>query len=141
MQIREVMTSDVDLVDPDTPIREAARLMRDDDLGALPVGENDRLVGMITDRDIAVRGVAEGRDESATVGDVMSNEIFYCFADDDVEEAASKMATRQVRRLPVLNRDKRLVGIVALADISRSDEDTGGAALNEVSQPNEAAHA
>ncbi len=121
MQVKEIMTRSVDLVDPNTTVRDAAIKMRDDDVGALPVGENDRLVGMITDRDIAIRAVAENKAPSQTkVRDVMSEGICYCFEDDAVDDAARIMADRQVRRLPVLNSDKRLVGIVAMADIAQS---------------------
>jgi CBS domain-containing protein len=119
MQLKDVMTTDVQLADPTIKLSEAASMMRDGDFGLLPVGANDRLVGTITDRDIAVRAVAEGKDpNTTTVGDVMSEGIRYCFEDQEVEEAAKLMAQAQIRRLPVLNRDKRLVGIVALADIA-----------------------
>lgn len=119
MNIQDIMTPSVDLVDPNTTIREAARHMRDGDVGALPVGENDRLVGMVTDRDIAVRGVAEGKAPgNCAVREVMSEGIYYCFEDEDAQRAAEVMAEHQVRRLPVLNRDKRLVGIVAIADLA-----------------------
>jgi CBS domain-containing protein len=119
MQLKDVMTTDVQLADPTIKLREAASMMRDGDFGLLPVGANDCLVGTITDRDIAVRAVAEGKDpNTTTVGDVMSEGIRYCFEDQPVEEAAKLMAQAQIRRLPVLNRDKRLVGIVALADIA-----------------------
>ncbi|MEQ9662721.1 MAG: CBS domain-containing protein [Parasphingopyxis sp.] len=142
MKINEIMSRDVELVAPDTSIREAACKMRDEDVGALPVGEDNRLKGMITDRDIVVRGVAAGEaNDGATVGDVMSGDMFYCYEDDDVEGAADSMAENQIRRLPVLNREKRLVGIVALADISRSNEGEGGSALEDISQPSEKAHA
>ena len=110
--------------------------MRDEDIGALPVGENDRLIGMVTDRDIAVRGVAEDRaPETTTVRDVMSEKVYYCFEDDDVEDAARCMAENQVRRLPILNRDKRLTGIVSLADIAQTGEECEKTALEGVSEP------
>ena len=118
MKVREAMTGDVRLVNPNQSIREAARLMVDCDVGALPVGDNDRLVGMITDRDIAVRAVAEGLGPDATIGDVMSREVMYCFDDEDLNAVASNMGQIQVRRLPVVNRDKRLVGIVSLGDVA-----------------------
>jgi CBS domain-containing protein len=112
------MTTMVEIVGPDASIREAAQKMRGNDLGALPVGDNNRLIGIVTDRDITVRGVAEGRaDGNATVRDVMSEQVFCCFADDDVDRAAEIMAEHQVRRLPVLDEDKRLVGVVTLADL------------------------
>jgi CBS domain-containing protein len=119
MRIREVMTTDVELTNPDASLKEAAMAMRDGDFGALPVGENDRLVGMLTDRDMTVRAVAEGTDpNSTTVRDAMSQGIDYCFDDDPVEDAAKLMSSKQIRRLPVLNHDKRLVGIVALRDLA-----------------------
>ena len=136
MQIKEIMTSDPELIDPDASIRKAAKRMRDEDIGALPVGENDRLVGMVTDRDIAVRGVAEDlAPETTTVRDVMSEKVYYCFEDDAVEDAAKCMAENQVRRLPILNRDKRLTGIVSLADIAQSGEECEKTALEGVSEP------
>jgi CBS domain-containing protein len=119
MQLKDVMTTNVQLTDPTAKLKEAAISMRDGNFGLLPVGANDRLVGTITDRDIAVRAVADGKDpNTTTVGDVMSKGIHYCFEDQEVEEAARLMSEVQVRRLPVLDRDKRLVGIVALADLA-----------------------
>lgn len=137
MQIKDVMTSDVDLIEPATTINEASRMMRDDEVGALPVAQDDSLVGMITDRDIVVRAIAEGKDPSATpVRDAMSERVLYCFDDQSPDEVAANMGENQIRRLPVLNRDKRLVGIVSLGDLS-----TGGAAgeageaLEHISEP------
>jgi CBS domain-containing protein len=135
MKVSELMTSDVELVQPDDTLQTAAKMMADLDTGALPVGENDKLVGMITDRDITVRAVAEGRDpDKAKVRDAMSEHIRFCFEDEDTQEVSRKMSQWAVRRLPVLNRDKRLVGIVSLGDLA-----TGGAekesqeALEEIS--------
>jgi CBS domain-containing protein len=137
MQLKDVMTTKVQLTDPTAKLKEAAISMRDGDFGLLPVGANDRLVGTITDRDIAVRAVAEGKDpNTTTVSDVMSEGVHYCFEDQSVEEAAQLMSKIQVRRLPILNRDKRLVGIVALADIAteaRSDR-PASEALSGISQ-------
>jgi CBS domain-containing protein len=136
MQIKEIMTPDPELIDPEASIRKAAKRMRDEDIGALPVGENDRLIGMVTDRDIALRGVAEDRaPETTTVRDVMSEKVYYCFEDDDIEDAAQCMAENQVRRLPILNRDKRLTGIVSLADIAQTGEECEKTALEGVSEP------
>jgi CBS domain-containing protein len=130
------MTSDPELIDPNASIREAAKRMKSENIGALPVGENDRLIGMVTDRDIAMRGVAEDRaPETTTVRDVMSEKIFYCFEDDDIEDAAQCMAENQVRRLPILNRDKRLTGIISLADIAQTGEECEKTALEGVSEP------
>jgi CBS domain-containing protein len=136
MQVHEIMTPKVRIADPNMTIRDAARWMRADNLGALPVGENDRLIGMVTDRDIVVRAVAEERSAgNTTVRQVMSEGIFYCFEDDDAEAAAQVMAEHRVRRLPVLNRDKRLVGVIALADLGRSEDETAQGALKDISQP------
>ena len=137
MQISQIMTRDPELIAPTAMISEAAKRMRRENVGALPVGENDRLIGMITDRDIATRAVAENRaPEDTDVREVMSDGIFYCFEDEDLEAAAQCMAEHQVRRLPVLNRDKRLVGIVALADIACArDERAETAALEGISEP------
>ena len=118
MKIKEVMTQDVALADPEMTIADAARMMVRCDAGALPVGEDERLVGMITDRDIAVRAVAKDLPCDTPVRDVMSKEVLYCFEDEDVEKVADNMGEQQVRRLPVLDRDKRLVGIVSLGDLS-----------------------
>ena len=135
MQVQEIMTRGVEVIDPNTTIRDAARKMRADNIGALPVGENDRLIGMVTDRDIVVRAVAENRPAGNTaVREVMSERIYYCFEDDDVGDAAETMAEHQVRRLPVLNRDKRLVGVVALADLGRGDTEAAKMALEGVSE-------
>ena len=136
MRISEIMTRDPKLIDPTSSIRDAARRMKDEDIGALPIGENDRLIGMVTDRDIAIRAVAEDRDPSSTtVREVMSEKIYYCFEDDDIKDAARCMAQNQVRRLPILNRDKRLTGIVSLADIAQTGEECEKTALEGVSEP------
>jgi CBS domain-containing protein len=129
------MSRDVKTVNPEQPIQEAARIMLDIDVGALPVGENDRLVGMITDRDIAVRGVAAGKAPSACVREVMTREVRYCFDDEEAAHVARNMGEQQIRRLPVVDRDKRLVGILALADLATSAK-TGfaTAALSGISQ-------
>ena len=111
--LKDLMSHDVKVISPDMSIRDAAREMRDGDFGMLPVGENDRMIGTISDRDIAIRAVAEGKDTGTKVRDVMSEGVAWVFEDDSVEEAAKIMSKRQVRRLPVVDRDKRLVGIVA----------------------------
>jgi CBS domain-containing protein len=121
-KVIDVMTRDVRIANPDQTIREIASAMADADVGSLPVGENDRLVGMITDRDIVLRAVAQGRGPSTMVRDVMTEHIEYCFEDDDVGSVAENMAALGVRRLAVLNRDKRLVGIVALSNITSCGE-------------------
>jgi CBS domain-containing protein len=136
MKIREAMTPDVRVANPDETIQQAARLMASLDAGVLPVGENDRLVGMITDRDIAIRAIAEGKGPDAKVRDVMTKDVKYCYEDQDVNEVTRDMADLQVRRLPVLNRDKRLVGIVSLGDIAISpDNERAADALSGISRP------
>jgi CBS domain-containing protein len=117
-KISEVMTGDVRVARPDDTIRSAAKQMAQADVGSLPVGENDRLIGMITDRDIVVRAVAEGRNDDTPVREVMTQNIRYCFEDEDVLAVARNMSELGVRRLPVLDRGKRLVGIVALSNIA-----------------------
>jgi CBS domain-containing protein len=136
MLVQEIMTPRAKVIDPNTNIAVAARAMRADNIGSLPVGENDRLIGMVTDRDIAMRAVAEDRPNGNTaVREVMSEHVFYCFEDDDIEQAAKIMADHQVHRLPVLNRDKRLVGMLATADLARSDGDATKMALAGISEP------
>lgn len=118
MKVRESMTQDVLVAHPNQSVAEVARLMVEKDIGAVPVGENDRLVGMLTDRDIAVRVVAEGKGPETKVSEAMSREVLYCYDDDDLNNVANNMADLQVRRLPVVNRDKRLVGIVSIGDVA-----------------------
>jgi len=137
MKIAECMTAEVEIVAPDQPMREAAQFMLRADAGAMPVGEGDKLIGMVTDRDIAVRGVAAGRGPDTPVREVMTDEVIYCFDDDEVEDVAMKMSDRQVRRMPVLSREnEKLVGIVSLGDISRSEQSESAAvALDGITDP------
>jgi len=137
MKVSEAMTRDVSVASPDETIRQAAKTMASLDAGVLPVGENDHLIGMITDRDIAIRGIAQGKGDKAKVRDVMTEDVKYCFDDQEVEEVTRNMADIQVRRLPVLNRDKRLVGILSLGDIAISCDDAkvAGDALQGISRP------
>ena len=137
MKISECMTRDVQTVKPDQPIREAAQFMLLSDAGAMPVCEGDRLVGMVTDRDIAVRAVAEGRGPDTPVREAMTDHIDYCFDDDELEQGAMRMSDLQVRRLPVVSRsDNKLVGIVSLGDLSQSDQSKAAqVALEGVSDP------
>jgi len=136
MRVSEAMTREVRVANPTQTIRDVAKIMAEIDAGAVPVGENDRLVGMITDRDIAIRAVAEGKGPDTPVRDIMSKDIKYCYDDEDLEHVAENMGDLQVRRLPVVNRDKRLVGIVALGDVARhEDHDTTGETTAEVSKP------
>lgn len=136
MDIREVMTPDVVIASPDDTLQHAAEMMVDIDAGVLPVGEKDRLVGMLTDRDITVRAVAAGKTPSeCKVREIMSPEIKYVYEDESLEDAARNMSELQIRRLPVLNRDKRLVGIVSLGDLALKKKSTAGDALKGVSRP------
>jgi CBS domain-containing protein len=136
MNVSEVMSNDVRVSSPDDTLRTAAQMMADLDTGVLPVGEGERLIGIVTDRDIVIRGVARALDaEATTIRDVMSSGVCYCFDDEDVEEVAQQMAELQVRRLPVLNRSKQLVGIVSLGDLSQEvDARVSGDALQGVSE-------
>ena len=136
MQASEVMSSDVNIASPEQSIREAARMMANIDAGVLPVGENDRLVGMITDRDIAIRAVAAGKGPDTPIREIMSTEVKYCFETDDIDEIAQNMADIKLRRLPVLNAKKRLVGIISLADIALTEgPEPAGQALCGISEP------
>jgi CBS domain-containing protein len=135
MKVREAMTSDVRIANPEQSIREAARLMADIDTGAVPVGENNRLVGMITDRDIAVRAVAAGQSPETKIRNIMSKEVLYCFEDEDLDDVAKNMSDVKVRRLPVLGRDKRLVGILSLGDLAlNEDAKTAGRTIAHISE-------
>ena len=136
MKVKHVMTREVVVANPDDSICEAARRMAECDAGALPVGENDRLVGVITDRDIAVRAVAQRLSADTPVRDVMSREVLYCFDEEDIEQVARNMAEQQIRRLPVVDRDKRLVGIVSVADLALNAKSrTAGEAVAGISRP------
>jgi CBS domain-containing protein len=137
MKVSEAMTQDVRVANPSETIRQAAGMMAQIDAGILPVGENDRLVGMITDRDIAVRAVAAGKSPDTPVRDIMSSDVCYCFDDQDIGEVAANMADIKVRRLPVVDRNKRLVGILSLGDIALADNQDQPAAdaLCGISEP------
>lgn len=141
MQIAEIMTRDPVVASPDATLREAAQMMRELDSGVLPVGEGDRLLGILTDRDITIRATAEGKDPNATpVREVMSTEVVSCFEDEDEQEAAARMEQHQLRRLVVIDRDERLVGIVSLGDLAvyTSDDRLAGEVTEAVSEPTEA---
>src|SRR5262249_30279660 len=136
MKVRDAMTTEVQLCTPDDTLRDAAEAMAALNCGLLPVTDNERLVGMISDRDIAIRGVAMGRGPDSRIGDVMTTDVKYCFEDQDIEEVTANMGDIQVRRLPVLNRKKQLVGIIALGDIARANSGDGtAAALRRISRP------
>jgi len=136
-QLKDVMSHDVKVIGPDMTIREAARTMCDGDFGMMPVGENDRMIGTISDRDIAIRAVAEGKGPATKVREIMSAGICWAYDDDTVEHAARLMSEHQVRRLPVVNHDKRLVGIVALGDfaVDSSQIEPAAKALSRISEP------
>jgi len=136
MRVSEAMTRNVRLCTPGQTIREVASIMAEIDAGSMPVGENDRLIGMITDRDIAIRAVGAGKSPETPVREVMSEHIHYCFDDEEIDEVAQNMGDIKVRRLPVVNRDKRLVGILSLGDVARTEGgETVGDAVVGVSQP------
>ena len=138
MQIREIMTRDPVVTPPETTLQEAAKVMRDLDSGVLPIGEDDRLLGILTDRDITVRATAEGKDPNSTpVREVMSSEVVACFEDEDEQEAAAKMQEHQLRRLVVLDRNERLVGIVSMGALAlyTTDDRLAGEVTEAVSEP------
>lgn len=137
MRVSECMTRDVQVARADQPIQEAAQFMLRADAGSIPVVDGERVVGIITDRDIAVRAVAEGRGPETPVREAMTENVDFCFEDDEIEEVAMKMSDSQVRRFPVLSRgEKRLVGIISLGDISRSDEsEAASVALGGITDP------
>ena len=137
MQLSNIMSHDVEVISPDSTIQDAADKMKSLDVGSLPVCDGTRLLGMLTDRDIAVRAVAAGCPPSTSVRDAMTPYVTCCFDDEDVQRAAKVMQEKQIRRLPVLNHDKRLVGIVSLGDIATQtgDKTLSGKSLEEVSQP------
>ena len=136
-KLKDLMRRDVKVITPDMRIREVAKEMRDGDFGMLPVGDNDRMIGTLSDRDIAIRAVADDKDTGTKVRDVRSEGVAWAYEDDSVDEAAKIMSERQVRRLPFVNRGKRLVGIVALGDfaVESSKIRPAAQALSEISKP------
>ena len=136
MRVSEAMTREVRVANPGQSIREVAKIMAEIDAGAMPVGDNDRLVGMITDRDIAIRAVALGKGPDTPVRDVMSTEqVLYCYEDEELDHVAKNMGSEQVRRLPVVNRDKRLVGIVSFGDVAQTEARSASKAVKGVTKP------
>jgi CBS domain-containing protein len=136
MKVREAMTRDVYVANPQNSIREVARVMTDIDCGSVPVGENDRLVGMVTDRDIAIRAVGQDKGPDTRVEEVMTRDLRYCYEDEDLEHVTHNMGEQQIRRLPVVDRDKRLVGIISLGDVAMStDCNETSEALTGISRP------
>ena len=138
MLIKEMMTRNVEVVRPNSSVQDAASKMKPLDIGSLPVCDGSKIHGMITDRDIVIRAVAEGRDSTQTkVADVLTDNLIYCFEDQSVQEAADAMQQYQIRRLPIVNRDKELVGIISLGDLAVDTDNAklAGATLVDVSQP------
>ena len=136
MKVGEVMTRDVELASPDDTLRQAASRMAELDAGVLPVGEGDRLVGMLTDRDIAVRALAQGKGPDAKVSEAMTPDVRYCFEDEELDDVVRSMGEQKVRRLPVMSRDKRLVGIVSFGDVALyGDSEQADTAATAVSEP------
>ncbi len=135
MKVKEAMHKGVEWVPPTTPVTKLAELMLKHDIGSIPIGEDDRLIGMVTDRDIVVRGLANGRDpKTLTARDVMTKGVVWCREDEDLDDATRTMELKQIRRLPVINRGKRMVGMLSLGDISEAcDEEMSGEVLQAVS--------
>ncbi len=124
MRVREIMHPKAKVINFEHTVEEAARLMEQEDCGSIPVEKNNKMIGMVTDRDITIRVVTHGKDPKKTrVQEVMSEGINYCYEDDDIRDVSQKMAGRQVRRLPVVNKEKRLVGMVSLSDIANKGQD------------------
>ena len=143
MQVKDVMTRGAEVVRPDATLQEAANKMKSLDIGPLPVCDGDKIIGMLTDRDITVRATAEGLDPKQTkVREVMSKELITCLEDQDVKEAAELMQSKQIRRVPILNKDKRLVGMLSLGDLANRIQDSklAGKTLEEVSTPGKSSH-
>ena len=136
MKVRDVMTRDVRVMRPAETLYDAARAMEAMDIGALPVADHDRLIGMVTDRDLVVRALARCKGPTTRIREVMSAEVRYCYEDEDLAHVAANMAELRVRRLPVVDREKRLVGIISLGDIAMSEgRATAGEAIKGVSRP------
>ncbi len=136
-QIKDVMSQNVKVLNPEGTLKDAARQMREGNFGLMPVGENDRLIGTLSDRDIVIRAVADGKDGNTKVRDVMSDRIMWAYENDSIEKACQIMSDNQIRRLPIVNTDKRLVGIVALGDLAVDGADikSAGKALSDISKP------
>jgi len=136
MRVSEAMTREVRVATPGQSIRDVAKIMAEIDAGAMPVGENDKLVGMVTDRDIAIRGVALGKGPDTPVREVMSTEqVLYCYEDDELDKVAKNMGDEKVRRLPVVNKEKRLVGIVSIGNIAQREAKAVSKAVKGVTKP------
>jgi len=138
MKIKEIMTRDVETINPETELVDAAKMMRDMDVGVLPVTNGKALSGVLTDRDIVIRSTAEGNDpKDQKTGKIITDNVAWCYEDEEVEEASSKMKENKIRRLPIVDRENQLVGIVSLGDLAvEADEKMAGETLEEVSKPN-----
>ena len=135
MKVREIMTSNVECLAPEASLKEIAQEMKSLDVGFIPICENDRLVGTVTDRDIVIRHVADGRDVNTTqVREIMSREIIYAFEEDDVKTVAERMREKDVRRILILDENKRLVGVVSIGDISKVEEKVSGKTLHDIAE-------
>jgi CBS domain-containing protein len=135
MRVSDAMTREVRIATPGQSIREVASLMDEINAGSIPVGDNDRLIGMITDRDIAIRAVAQGKGPDTPVREVMSDsQVLYCYEDEEVSNVAKNMSEEQVRRLPVVNREKRLVGIISFGDVTQNEARSGAKAAKGVTK-------
>ena len=135
-QLKDVMSHDVKILNPEATIKDAARQMRDGDFGLMPVGEHDRLIGTLSDRDIVIRALAKGMEGSTKVRDIISENVVWAYENDSVNKASQIMSDNQIRRLPIVNTDKRLVGIVALGDLAvDADIKPAGEALSDISKP------
>jgi len=136
MRVSECMSPDVRIAGPDNTMQSAAQIMADLDAGFLPVADHERLIGIVTDRDIAIRGVAAGKPPETSIREVMSTEVKYCFQEDEIDDVLENMGDIQIRRLPVVDSDKRLVGIVSLSDLAgNGDVERAGEALGEITRP------
>lgn len=136
MRVSQAMSRNVHIANPSDSIQAVAQLMAEQDIGFMPVGDNDRLVGTITDRDMVVRAIAKGRDGNCSVRDVMTQDVKYCFEDEEMDHVVQNMGNIQVRRLPVVNRDKRLVGVVSLGDAAQAhDPEAVGVAMSGIVEP------
>ena len=135
MKVQEIMTTNVECVGPETGVRELSSKMKTLDVGFLPICENDKLIGTVTDRDIVIRGIAAGKDiGTCTARDVMTKDVFWCFEDQDVKEAAEQMRKKEVKRMLILSKDKRLTGVVSIGDISKVEEKESGKTLKNISE-------
>jgi CBS domain-containing protein len=134
MKVQDIMTTNVECIPPDATIQEAAERMKSLDVGFLPVCEKDRLIGTVTDRDIVIRGVAENHDNKTTARKIMTSDVYYCFDGDDIEKCAEHMKDKDVRRMLVLDKNKRLVGVVSLGDISKAQEETAAETLKDITE-------